>query len=52
MGEGLRVLRLVAPREPIGAIIGVLPDGWYQVIFPFARNVCFRRHERQRIEVN
>jgi hypothetical protein len=52
MGEGLRVLRLVVPREPIRAITSVLPDDWFRVVFPFAPSVCFRRQERQRIEVN
>jgi hypothetical protein len=51
MRYGSRVRLLVAPRGPVGAITGVLPDGWYRVVFPFARSVRLRLHARQLLEV-
>jgi hypothetical protein len=51
MRYGSRVRRLVAPRGPIGEITGVLPDGWFRVVFPFARSVRVLFHECRIIEV-
>jgi hypothetical protein len=51
MRYGSRVRLLVAPQGPIGAITSVLPDGWFRVVFHFARSVRFRLHARQLIEV-
>jgi hypothetical protein len=51
MRDDSRVRLLVTHREPIGAITGVHPDGWFRVVFPFAPSVRFQRHECQRIEV-
>jgi hypothetical protein len=51
MCYGSRVRLLVVPYGPIGEITGILADGWYQVIVPFAPSVHLRLHARQLIEV-
>jgi hypothetical protein len=46
MHDGSCVRLLVIPNVPIGEITDILADGWSQVIFPFARSVRLRLHER------
>jgi hypothetical protein len=36
MDDGSRMRLLVVPHGPIEEITGLLPDGWFRVVFPFA----------------
>jgi hypothetical protein len=51
LDDGARMPLLIVPNKPMGEIPGILANGWFRAVFPFAPSLRVRRHECQRIEV-